>query len=83
MQLFVYDDTDFVEYQDIEPKDLKKSIDISKTSWLNIHVVVDIPVVEAMPFQIDNFIIGYLKYDSAKLEESANSLFLTSVHIAS
>jgi hypothetical protein len=46
MQLFVYDDTDFVEYPEIMSPDFK-SIDISKTG-LNIHGLNDIPIIEAI-----------------------------------
>jgi hypothetical protein len=35
MQLFVYDDSEFVEYIDIQPKEFLKHIDMRKL--LNLH----------------------------------------------
>jgi magnesium transporter len=79
MQLFVYDDLAFTEYQQIEPSDFKKSIDLTKINWLNLHGLNEIPVIEAIGsfFEIDNFILSDILNTTrrTKLEESVNSLF--------
>ena len=79
MQLFVYDDLDFTEYQQIEPADFKRCIDESKTNWLNLHGLNEIPVIEAIGafFKIDTFILSDILNTTrrTKLEESADSLF--------
>ena len=79
MQLFVYNDTEFAEYQEIAPNDFKKCIDSTQTNWLNIHGLNDIPVIEAIGafFQIDNFLLSDILNTTrrTKLEESVNSLF--------
>lgn len=79
MQLFVYDDLDFVEYRDIAPTDFKKCIDESKTNWLNLHGLNEIPIIEAIgaSFEIDNFLLSDILNTTrrTKLEESVNSLF--------
>jgi magnesium transporter len=80
MQLFVYNDLDFAEYHDIEPADFIMCID-GKTNWLNLHGLNETPI-EAIGafFEIDNFLLSDILNTTrrTKLEESANSLFLTS-----
>jgi magnesium transporter len=79
MQLFVYDNTDFTEYQDIEISDLVRSIDYSKVNWLNLHGLNELELVEAVGviFSIDHFLLSDILNTTrrTKLEESANSLF--------
>ncbi|MES2239296.1 MAG: magnesium/cobalt transporter CorA [Bacteroidota bacterium] len=79
MQLFVYDDLDFTEYQDLAISDFKKCIDTTKTNWLNLHGLSDIKTVEGIGdfFDIDSFLLSDILNTTkrTKLEESANSLF--------
>ena len=37
IQLFVYDADDVTEMQQLEVLDVKKTIDIKKSNWLNVH----------------------------------------------
>lgn len=79
IQLFVYDDLDFTEYHDIKPTDFIKCIDETKTNWLNLHGLNEIPIIEAIGvfFEIDNFLLSDILNTTrrTKLEESVNSLF--------
>jgi magnesium transporter len=79
MQLFVYDDSDFTEYQDIAASDFENSIDYSKTNWLNLHGLNELEIIEAIGafFTIDNFLLSDILNTTrrTKLEESADSLF--------
>ena len=79
MQLFVYNDLEFTEYDDVEPTDFSSCIDQTKTNWLNLHGLNEIEIIEAIGafFKIDNFLLSDILNTTrrTKLEESANSLF--------
>lgn len=79
MQLFVYDDLDFTEYQDLAISDFKECIDTAKTNWLNLHGLSDIETVEGIGafFDIDNFLLSDILNTArrTKMEESSSSLF--------
>lgn len=79
MQLFVYDDLDFTEYQDLAISDFESSIDTTKTNWLNLHGLNEIEIVKGIGdfFQIDSFLLSDILNTTkrTKLEESASSLF--------
>jgi magnesium transporter len=79
MQLFVYNDSEFVEYIDIQPKEFLKHIDSEKINWLNLHGLNDISVIEAIGqfFKIDNFLLSDILNTTkrTKLEETFDSLF--------
>lgn len=79
MQLFVYDDLDFTEYQDLDISDFKECIDTTKTNWLNLHGLNEIKLVEGIGdfFNIDSFLLSDILNTTrrTKLEESASSLF--------
>jgi len=79
MQLFVYDDLDFTEYQDLAISDFKECIDNTKTNWLNLHGLSDIETVEGIGafFDIDNFLLSDILNTTrrTKMEESTSSLF--------
>lgn len=79
MQLFVYDDLDFTEYQDLAISDFEECIDISKTNWLNLHGLNNIGTVEGIGdfFDIDSILLSDILNTTrrTKMEESASSLF--------
>ena len=79
MQLFIYDDLEFTEYDDVEPTDFSSCIDQTKTNWLNLHGLNEIEIIEAIGvfFEIDNFLLSDILNTTrrTKLEESSNSLF--------
>lgn len=79
MQLFVYNDIDITEYQDFDVSDLKKSIDVQKTNWLNIHGLNDLDLLKSIGdyFEIDNFILADILNTTrrTKIEEQNDSLF--------
>jgi len=79
MQLFVYDNTDFIEYEDIDSADLKSTINNQKTNWLNLHGLNEIEIIEAIGafFKIDNFLLSDILNTTrrTKLEESPDTLF--------
>jgi len=79
MQLFVYDDLDFTEYQDLAISDFKECIDNTKTNWLNLHGLSDIETVEGIGafFDIDSFLLSDILNTTrrTKMEESTSSLF--------
>jgi magnesium transporter len=79
MQLFVYDDLDFTEYQDIAISDFENSIESTKNNWLNLHGLNEIEIIEAIGdfFKIDNFLLSDILNTTrrTKLEETASNLF--------
>ena len=79
MQLFVYNDLDFTEYQDLRIYDFSECIDTTQTNWLNLHGLSDIKTVEGIGdfFNIDNYLLSDILNTSrrTKMEESASSLF--------
>lgn len=79
MQLFVYDDSDYTEYKDLDVSDFKKCIVPQKNNWLNLHGLNEIEIIEAIGdfFKIDNFLLSDILNTTrrTKLEESTNSLF--------
>lgn len=79
MQLFVYDDLDFTEYQDLAISDFASSIDTTKINWLNLHGLNEIEIVKGIGdfFKIDSFLLSDILNTTkrTKLEESASSLF--------
>jgi magnesium transporter len=79
MQLFVYDDTSFAEYDDFRISDLKNNIDIKKTNWLNIHGLNDIDLLKSLSnyFKIDNFMLADILNTTrrTKIEEQHDILF--------
>lgn len=79
MQLFVYNDLDFTEYQDLRIYDFSECIDATQTNWLNLHGLSDIKTVEGIGdfFNIDNYLLSDILNTSrrTKMEESASSLF--------
>ncbi len=79
MQLFVYDDSNLSEYEDFKVSDLSKSIDVSKTNWLNIHGLNDINLLKALGdhFEIDNFLLADILNTTrrTKIEEQHDILF--------
>jgi magnesium transporter len=79
MQLFVYDDLDFTEYQDLAISDFRECIDNTKTNWLNLHGLSDIKTVEGIGdfFNIDSFLLSDILNTTrrTKMEESTSSLF--------
>jgi magnesium transporter len=79
MQLFVYDDSNLFEYEDFKVSDLTKSIDISKTNWINIHGLNDLNLLKAVGdhFGIDNFMLADILNTTrrTKIEEQQDILF--------
>jgi len=79
MQLFVYDDSEYAEYKDLEVSDFKDSINHKKNNWLNLHGLNEIEIIQAIGdfFKIDNFLLSDILNTTrrTKLEESTNSLF--------
>jgi magnesium transporter len=79
IQLFVYDDIDIIEYQDFDIVNLKKSIAIQKTNWLNIHGLNDLNLLKSIGdfFEIDNFMLADILNTTqrTKIEEQPDILF--------
>ena len=79
MQLFVYDDANLSEYANFNFADLKKSIDVKKTNWLNIHGLNDLDLLKSIGdyFEIDNFMLADILNTTrrTKIEEQQDILF--------
>ena len=79
IQLFVYDDANLSEYVDFNFADLKKSIDVKKTNWLNIHGLNDLDLLKSIGdyFEIDNFMLADILNTTrrTKIEEQQDILF--------
>ena len=79
IQLFVYDDANLSEYVDFNVADLKRSIDVKKTNWLNIHGLNDLHLLKSIGdyFEIDNFMLADILNTTrrTKIEEQQDILF--------
>jgi magnesium transporter len=79
IQLFVYDDANLSEYVDFNVADLKRSIDVKKTNWLNIHGLNDLDLLKSVGdyFEIDNFMLADILNTTrrTKIEEQQDILF--------
>jgi magnesium transporter len=79
MQLFVYDDSDFIECNNLKINDIHKNIDLSKVNWLNVHGLNDIEIIKSIGnyLQIDNFMLGDIlnTIKRTKIEEYHDILF--------
>ncbi|NRT11990.1 magnesium/cobalt transporter CorA [Flavobacterium sp. 14A] len=79
MQLFVYNDENVVEYEDIEFEDLPKNIASDQINWLNLHGLNEIELIQSIGslFKLDNFILSDILNTSRRtqVEESADNLF--------
>lgn len=79
MQLYVYDDENLSVYTEFVVADLGRSIDLSKTNWLNIHGLNDIELLKKIGnyFEIDNFMLADILNTTqrSKIEEQHDILF--------
>jgi len=79
MQLFVYNDLDVKEFDDLQFSDLNKRVDSQKTNWLNVHGLNNIELLKAIAghFDIDDFMLADVLNTTrrTKLEEQHNILF--------
>ncbi len=81
LQLFVYDDLNLTEFDRIRVNDLRKSIDLEKVNWLNVHGLNDIDAIKAIGtfLEVDNFILSDILNTTrrTKLDELQDVLFFT------
>ena len=79
MQLFVYDDSDIIEYEKFTVLALNSCFDYTKNNWLNIHGLNDIDLIKTIGdhFQFDDFLIADILNTTkrTKLEEQQDILF--------
>lgn len=79
MQLFVYDNEQLFEYQDIKISQLDKHIDKLKCNWLNLHGLGDILILKeiGVKFEIDDFILSDILniLKRSKVDEYHHTLF--------
>lgn len=79
MQLFVYDDNDLTEFNELSTLELQKWFDSLKINWLNIHGLNDIDVIKSIGtyLNVDNFMLSDILNTTkrTKLEEYHEVLF--------
>lgn len=79
IQLYVYDDQNLSLYSELKVSDLDRSIDLSKTNWLNIHGLNDLQLLQNVGtyFKIDNFMLSDILNTTrrTKIEEQHDILF--------
>ncbi|TDW52069.1 magnesium transporter [Flavobacterium sp. 270] len=79
MQLFVYNNTDVVEYDRFNILALDTCIDYTKNNWLNIHGLNDIDLIKTIGthFQLDDFLLADILNTTkrTKLQEQEDILF--------
>lgn len=79
MQLYVYDDENLSLFTELKVSDLKSSIDLNRTNWLNIHGLNDLALVQSIGeyFNIDNFMLADILNTTqrSKIEEQHDVLF--------
>jgi magnesium transporter len=79
IQLFVYDNIDVIECQDVKINELSKLINLNQINWLNIHGLNDVEIIKSIGcfFGIDNFMISDILNTTkrTKIEEYHETLF--------
>lgn len=79
IQLFVYDENDLIECEEISVNALNSNVDYSKINWLNIHGLNDISTIKAVGdfLNVDNFMLGDILNTTkrTKLDEYHDVLF--------
>ncbi|MEO8237904.1 MAG: magnesium/cobalt transporter CorA [Flavobacterium sp.] len=79
MQLFVYDDTDVIEYDRFNILALNTCINYTKNNWLNIHGLNDLNLIKTIGahFKVDDFLLADILNTTkrTKLEEQHDTLF--------
>lgn len=79
MQLFVYDNDDLTECENLKCRDMLNSIDLTKINWLNIHGLNDMTIIKEIGdfFKVDNFMLGDIlnTIKRTKVEEYHDTLF--------
>lgn len=81
MQLYVYDDQNLSICSELKVADFERSIDLSKTNWLNIHGLNDLQLIQEIGnyFVIDNFMLADILNTTrrTKVEEQHDILFFS------
>lgn len=79
MQLFVYNDSGFFEYDELKVSDLSALIDPSKVNWLNLHGLNDLELLKSIGnhFSIDNYVLSDVLNTNkrTKFEETNDHFF--------
>ncbi|WP_264529791.1 magnesium/cobalt transporter CorA [Flavobacterium sp. N502540] len=79
MQLFVYNDTDIIEYEKFTVLAINSCFDYTKNNWLNIHGLNDIGLIKTIGdhFKVDDFLLADILNTTkrTKLEEQKDILF--------
>lgn len=80
MQLFVYNDAEVTEYDNLTIAALNNCLDYSKNNWLNIHGLNDVDLIKAIgsQFKLDDFLLADILNTTkrTKLQEQQDVLFL-------
>jgi magnesium transporter len=86
MQLFVYNDFELLEYQDIKINHLEQNMDLFKTNWLNVHGLNEIEIIQSIGtfLKVDYFMLGDILNTTkrTKLEEYHDFIFQYKIHVA-
>jgi magnesium transporter len=79
MQLFVYNDSDVTEYEQIKVPDFERCLVSNYTNWINIHGLNDIELIKSVGnyFEIDSYMLADILNTTkrTKLEEQRDVLF--------
>ncbi len=79
MQLFVYNDAEVTEYENLSLSALESCFDYSKNNWLNIHGLSNVELIKTVGshFKIDNFLLADILNTTkrTKVEEQQDLLF--------
>ena len=79
MQLFVYNDSDVTEYEQIKVSDFERCLVSNYTNWINIHGLNDIELIKSVGnyFEIDSYMLADILNTTkrTKLEEQRDVLF--------
>lgn len=79
MQLFVYDENDLTECNELSIDALNSSVDLTKINWLNVHGLNNIEIIKSIGgfLKVDNFMLGDILNTTkrTKLDEYRDVLF--------
>jgi magnesium transporter len=79
MQLFVYNEHDISEFQQLNFVELEKYVDLQKTNWINVHGLNDLDLIKSIGthFKIGDYMLADILNTNrrTKIEEQHDLLF--------
>ncbi|MEC4048475.1 magnesium/cobalt transporter CorA [Flavobacterium sp. SUN046] len=79
IQLFVYNDDDLAEFNEVDVNEIEKHVDLYKSNWINVHGLNDTNVIQKIGdyLKVDQFMLADILNTTkrTKLDEYHDTLF--------